>query len=161
MPMSTFRSELGNGLVHELFHVSSSYDDILVIAHSLCLTHLGRAGRHDERDQPLFTSMIQIYKNVEGDISYFPKREQVGVFLVTRSTCRAALTYCSKWYSEAAGREVGLLVQRRFAYDRVLRSRRAHGCECDNCDVSWLQDVWQCPTARFRWFLHGNRAQVD
>ncbi len=106
---------------HELFHMSSSYDDILVIAHSLCLTHLGRAGRHDERDQPLCMSMIQIYKNVEGDISYFPKREQVGLCLVTRSTCRTALTYCSKWYSEVVGREVGLLVQRRFACEHVGR----------------------------------------
>ena len=116
--------------------------------------------RDDERDQHYFLSLLQIYKNVEGGISYFPKREQVGVFLITRITCRAALTNCSKWYSEVVGNEIGLLVARRSRRAHGCESRRAHGCECDHCDVSWLQDGWQCPTARFRWFLHGKRAKV-
>ena len=161
MPMSTYRSALGNGLVHDLFHASTRDEDILVISNSLCLTHLGRAMRDDVRDQPLFLSLLQIYKNVEGGISYFPKREQAGVFLITRITCRAALTNCSKWYSEVVGYDIGILVARRLADAMVLRSRRAHGCECERCNVSWLQDGWQCPTLRFRMFLHVNRALVE
>ena len=159
--MSTYRSALGNGLVHDLFHASTSYDDILMISHSLCLTHLGRAMRDNERDQHLFLSLLQIYKNVEGGISYFPKREQVGVFLITRITCRAALTNCSKWYSEVVGNEIGLLVARRSRRAHGCESRRAHGCECDHCDVSWLQDGWQCPTLHVRMFLHVNRTHVE
>ena len=150
-------------------------EDIILVAHSVCLAHIVQDGTRGERAQPLFSMIVQIYKNVEDDIRgpeghmlFLPQRERMGMFLQIRISCRVALNFCSSWYQETVKREVALLVRRRETLSRELplretlnRTRRAYGCECELCDLNWLYVGWQCPAARFREFLLGGTARAD
>ena len=160
--MLTFRSEMRGGFRYEYFPVQSSFDDIISISHSLCLAHLGREGSLGERDQPLFCTIVQIYKSVQDDSPYRCFWEHVGMFLRTRTTCRFALSFCSSWYQETVSREVALLVKRRLAMSLTIRTRRRLGCQCAAlCELDWLNAGWQCPAARHAEFLLFNHARGE
>ena len=106
-------------------------------------------GTCEEHDQPLFSMISQIYKNAEGDLCFLPKREQVGMFLQVRISCRYALSYCSSWYQEIVKKEVALLVKRREQIHILNRSITGLGCKCDVCQLEWLRSGWKCTTIHF------------
>jgi hypothetical protein len=89
----------GSGCIFSYFRETTMFTDILQISHSLCLAHLPQ-GLHDPAvEQPLFNSIASTCRDVEGSRRlYLDQREQVGMFLKVRATCRFSLYYCSSWY---------------------------------------------------------------
>jgi hypothetical protein len=140
-------------LIDGVFRDDTTFEDIMVFSHSLCLAHLPTAGHtHPGRDQPLFSMMVQIYKNVEDSSNpYVYQGEQVGILLTVRATCRFSLSYCSSWYQETVIREVRKLIDNRISFLRLEREReRRHrelGCMCGGCPLVWLEQGWICPFA--------------
>ena len=91
----------------------------------------------------------QIYKNAEVELCFLPKREQVGMFLQVRISCRYALSYCSSWYQEIVKKEVALLLKRREQIHILNRVIRGLGCKCDVFQLEWLRSGWKCPAMNF------------
>ena len=120
--------------------------DILQSSHSLCLAHLPQALHDSAVEQPLFSSIASIYKDVErSSRPYLDQREQVGLFLKVRATCRFSRYYCSSWYQETVRREVKKIVSVRLFHKHVLLLQERLGCVCKTCKVVWLRRGWICP----------------
>ena len=136
----------GSGCIFSYFRETTMFADILQISHSLCLAHLPQ-GLHDPAvEQPLFNSIASTYRDVEGFRRlYLHQREQVGMFLKVRATCRFSLYYCSSWYQEIVRREVRKIVSFRLFHKQVLLLQEALGCVCKTCKVVWLRRGWICP----------------
>ena len=116
----------------------------------LVTSQLLARGTCEEHDQPLFSMISQIYKNAEGEeLCFLPRREQVGMFLQFRISCRYALSYCSSWYQEIVKKEVALSVKRREQIHILNRVIRGLGCKCDVCQLEWLRSGWKCPAMNF------------
>ena len=98
--------------------------DILQSSHSLCLAHLPQALHDSAVEQPLFSSIASTYRDVErSSRPYLGQREQVGLFLKVRATCRFSLYYCSSWYQETVRREVKKIVSVQDMQSCVVKAR--------------------------------------
>ena len=144
----------GGGFSYLYFDEETTEEDILMISHSLCLAHLPAGLTHPGRAQPLFSMVASIYKDVEqAGCSYLYQREQVGMFLRVRATCRFALSYFSSWYQDRVKYDVRAVVRLREAWHRLERQlerqRTALGCICSECPIVWLEAGWMCPAALF------------
>ena len=144
----------GGGFIYRYFNEETEEEHILMISHSLCLAHLPAGLSHPGRAQPTFAMVASIYKDVEqSGCPYLYQREQVGMFLRVRATCRFALSYCSSWYQDRVKFDVRAVVSLREVQNRlkreVERQRTALGCVCDDCPIVWLQAGWMCPATLF------------
>ena len=112
----------GGGFIYRYFNEETEEEHKLMISHSLCLAHLPAGLSHPGRAQPTFAMVASIYKDVEqSGCPYLYQREQVGMFLRVRATCRFALSYCSSWYQDIVKFGVRDLVSRRQGQNRLKR----------------------------------------
>ena len=136
----------GGGFIFIYFHEETVFEDILQISHILCLAHLPAGHTHPGLAQPLFIIIASIYKDVErSSCPYLHQREQVGMFLRVRATCRFSLSYCSSWYQETVKDAVRTIIYLRESQNRLERQREALGCICKTCCIVWLERSWICP----------------
>ena len=71
-------------------------EEIILVSHSLFLAHISNPEREGSAlSQSYFSQLIQTFKDAEGYVSYLPVREQIGMFLQVRATCRFAFTFCT------------------------------------------------------------------
>jgi hypothetical protein len=126
----------GLGLRFENFDHRSDLIQSVLTCHSLPVTH--RAPAHQVRPSSVRDSLFLASFLNQGGIGRFPTHERLGLFLITRVTCRAGLTLFSDWYSAEAA-----IVIRGFLATR--ETRRLRLLELEN--VAWL-----CVRCATEWF---------
>ena len=139
----SYPSPMGRGHRYDYFDNETDLHEILLISHSLALTHLvpSRALRpFSER-----TNLILFLFRGRGQPRWFPMKEQVGLFLVARATSHTGLHHFSAWYMEDVCRTVVGILRARQIRRLIHERREVLGCLCLNCHETWLERGWTCP----------------
>lgn len=129
------------------FHVEFDLVKTLHIAESLaftgCLTPDPRVPT-----RPLVSSVLDQFSSGEY-IDLFGLPEQLGLFLIWRTTNRSNMRFCCAWFQTQVVRRVKAQVLYRLRREFVIGQRIVLGCACLRCDCEWLEAGWRCPLSVF------------
>ena len=124
------------------FNEDNSVEETIRRTHSVALTHQSRA-QTEPLAQKLFGEISGVFENTQG-VRWFPLSESLGLWLVLRAACRAAMDWSLRVYRAETARVVRVLVDLHLA-DQVLEGRRRSlGCVCGGCWIENLEDGWDC-----------------
>ena len=139
--------EVGSGSFFTYF--SAEYDLVKTLHVAQTLIFTGELTLEPRvPTSPLVSSVLDSFSSGQY-LDLFGLPEQLGLFLIWRTTNRANMLFCCACFQTQVVRIVRACIMSRLRREFLIGRKIVLGCACLRCEIGWLEAGWSCPLALF------------